>query len=881
MLPQARCFWGDSGRGKATSQRLGPLTPMLSPVGMTGMLRAAGIAMGRLCLRTGDLRQSHIAFLKAANSGHDAYAGLAEVELAMLALRAGDLADGEERLRRLLEASEGAATVPDELVLAARLELGRSLLSRAAMLDGEGSARAARRGRELLEAVVVGPDRLLSAVASLELGRWAARQGAYPLATSLLQSPADYPDKELAGIANVVLGMVHTSRGDGERACLYYVRGLRAPYAVSWPALTHAATALCRLGQRRVAASLMRTVAPATASMSQPHIRGQHTSLSPATSNSRCTTRCGSSLPEPLDLPTVGGLLAGLGDEDGARQAWEAAVKSLDSTLADRARLRLSMLAAQQGRTEEALEGFENLAEKGSGEEAHAAVLSAAMLLWHSGDLSAAEQRLRRLVDADSRYATRAALNLGAMLTAQGRNESALTAYRQALNSPEPAVAAAAAANLGDLHRSVGGNVQAAEYYRQAMQGPEPRSQQKAADGLMALVGRSADEDGIEVAEDALMVGGLLAGLGDEDGARQAWEAAVKSLDSTLADRARLRLSMLAAQQGRTEEALEGFENLAEKGSGEEAHAAVLSAAMLLWHSGDLSAAEQRLRRLVDADSRYATRAALNLGAMLTAQGRNESALTAYRQALNSPEPAVAAAAAANLGDLHRSVGGNVQAAEYYRQAMQGPEPRSQQKAADGLMALVGRSADEDGIEVAEDALMVGGLLAGLGDEDGARQAWEAAVKSLDSTLADRARLRLSMLAAQQGRTEEALEGFENLAEKGSGEEAHAAVLSAAMLLWHSGDLSAAEQRLRRLVDADSRYATRAALNLGAMLTAQGRNESALTAYRQALNSPEPAVAAAAAANLQHSVGLGHHFFDVKRRLNRASDSQQTEEDAL
>jgi predicted negative regulator of RcsB-dependent stress response len=135
-----------------------------------------------------------------------------------------------------------------------------------------------------------------------------------------------------------------------------------------------------------------------------------------------------------------------------------------------------------------------------------------------------------------------------------------------------------------------------------------------------------------------------------------------------------------------------------------------------------------------------------------------------------------------------------------------------------------------------------------VGDVAGAQRVLQAASAG-GGEQAVAASYRLALLLRGQGEVTQAATLLEQVVTTG-GSWAAAASIALASLRWRHGDPAAAIALLQDPAVRHSPYAARAALTLGTILAAEGEHDNAVTAWRQALHSPDPTISTTAALNL-------------------------------
>jgi tetratricopeptide (TPR) repeat protein len=231
----------------------------------------------------------------------------------------------------------------------------------------------------------------------------------------------------------------------------------------------------------------------------------------------------------------------------------------------------------------------------------------------------------------------------------------------------------------------------------------------------------------------ATLLGLLLAGQRDVEGARAAYQATIDSGDTALVPSAATLLGLLLAGQRDVEGARAAFQMAVDSGDTALVPSAAANLGVLLAGQGDVEGARAAYQLAIDSDNTDAApRAAHGLGVLLAGQGDVEGARAAYQAAIDSGHAEMAPMAALGLGLLLDSQGDREGAQAAYQLAVDSGDAEAGPRAVHGL----------------------GVLLAGQGDVEGARAAYQMAIDSGHAVAAPRAALALAALVGEQGDVE-------------------------------------------------------------------------------------------------------------------------------
>ena len=155
---------------------------------------------------------------------------------------------------------------------------------------------------------------------------------------------------------------------------------------------------------------------------------------------------------DPAAAFNLGLLLAGLGDQAGARTAFQSVIDSGHPHYAPAASRNLGVLLEEQGDETGARAAFETAIDSSDTEQAPAAAYGLGLLLEGQGDHAGARGAFQAAIESGhAEYAPAAARNLGVLLEGQGDHTGAQAAFQAAIESGDAEQAPAAAVNLGVL----------------------------------------------------------------------------------------------------------------------------------------------------------------------------------------------------------------------------------------------------------------------------------------------------------------------------------------------------------------------------------------------------------------------------------------------
>ncbi len=210
----------------------------------------------------------------------------------------------------------------------------------------------------------------------------------------------------------------------------------------------------------------------------------------------------------PKAAASLGLLLTGQGEVEGARAAYQQAIDSGHPDAAPAAAGGLGVLLAGQGEVEGARAAYQQAIDSGNPNAVPLVAFCLGVLLAGQGEVEGARAAYQQAIDSGHPDAApMAALFLGRLLAGQGEVEGARAAYQQAIDSGHPDDAPAAALGLGGLLTGQGEVEGARAAYQQAIDSGHPDAAPAAALGL----------------------GGLLAEQGEVEGARAAYQQAIDS----------------------------------------------------------------------------------------------------------------------------------------------------------------------------------------------------------------------------------------------------------------------------------------------------------------------------------------------------------------
>jgi tetratricopeptide (TPR) repeat protein len=354
--------------------------------------------------------------------------------------------------------------------------------------------------------------------------------------------------------------------------------------------------------------------------------------------------------------------------------------------------------------------------------------------------------------------------NLGGLLISQGDTARARELLTSALNSGGERVAPIAKVSLGVIAIADGEHEQARELLEAARASGHPTAAPSATCYLALLAEEDDDPDAAralltEVADGAApplaamglqLLGDTLAGRGDVDGARDAFERAIALDQPPWSPAAQVDLALVLGSGDPPPDAGRARELLAEIAGGDH---------------GD-----------------QAPRASDLLGDLLLKSGNAVGAQAAYQRAIESGHPDWAPIAMIDLAMLHAGAG----AAGAAR-----ARARLEQAEATGHRDQAPRAAD-----------LLGDLLASQSDPDGARAAYQRAIASEHPYWASIARTDLALLVAKGGDVEESVELLSAATASEDPRSAGFGRTMLAALQYDQGDHSLARSQL--VEDADS-----------------------------------------------------------------------------
>ncbi|MBI5069308.1 MAG: zinc-ribbon domain-containing protein [Deltaproteobacteria bacterium] len=399
LLAEVALARKETGRAEGLLQRLAQQQP--GP--------RAPHALGLAALQRGDSAAATGHFKKALEAGPAHLSS--SLELAALALAAGDLAAAQARLEPALTAEGKAQLGPRERARARQLH-GELLARQVAGPEAEGRLAAAEK--ELEEAVQEDPA---YAPARASLTRFLLRRNAPDRALAALQPALASGDAEISDL--------HARALAGTGRVLDAVNALDAAVA-KWgksPRLTYARGLVMAQGGKRAEAEKLFAEAAADPGYWEPHLALGRSRLAAGDVEGAAPALglAAEKAPgEPDAQAGLGDLRLARGDAEGARRAYEKAL-ALDPTHAPshlgvaREALARGDAAAARGALERAVRFDPRLTE--------ARVLFGT-LRWREGDLPGAAEEFRAAVAADPRQAL-ARTRLGAVQLEQGKVEAA------------------------------------------------------------------------------------------------------------------------------------------------------------------------------------------------------------------------------------------------------------------------------------------------------------------------------------------------------------------------------------------------------------------------------------------------------------------------
>ena len=193
--------------------------------------------------------------------------------------------------------------------------------------------------------------------------------------------------------------------------------------------------------------------------------------------------RAGHALASPAAAANLGILLAEHGDREGARAAFQQAIDSGEVEAAPVALVNLGMLTEAEGNPEVAREIYQAAAEIGGPDVYPLAWLRLGILLAGQEETAQARAAFEQAIDSGHReWAPTAAYNLGELLERSGDWQAAIAPFQQAFQSGQPGVSPFAAVRLGVL-LARGDDTQAAkDCYQAAISSGQPAGREGGAD---------------------------------------------------------------------------------------------------------------------------------------------------------------------------------------------------------------------------------------------------------------------------------------------------------------------------------------------------------------------------------------------------------------
>jgi tetratricopeptide (TPR) repeat protein len=331
--------------------------------------------------------------------------------------------------------------------------------------------------------------------------------------------------------------------------------------------------------------------------------------------------------------------------------------------------------------------------------------------------------------------------NLGIALSGQGRAEDAKTAYRRAIDAGHPYWSPVAMLRFGNLLDAEGDSQAAREMYKRAI-----------ASGNVGV----APVAMINLGEIYHREGNLLAAL-------ETLQEAMSSGHAVFAAAAVVVTADVLVDRGMAAQARELLEGVCDEGPPDSAAMAALSLGKLLIRTGETANAATVLRRAIDSGHyEYGPWAAITLGEMLAAAGDLAGARDAFKKAISSGHAECAPRAEVDLGVLLFSENDVTGAEKLFRHASESVFPKIAARGMINLGELLSAQGDPEAVEAftrasesgdpdiaPAAALELGNLLAASSDPQGARLAYERAIRSKHKQVGPEAESALRRLSLQ------------------------------------------------------------------------------------------------------------------------------------
>jgi cellulose synthase operon protein C len=545
--------------------------------------------LGGLLVSEGDLTQARILLDAALRSNNPEVEPLARTNLGALLLRNGEVEAAEREFELALNSGPGVAPF-------AQISLGYVLAARG---DTE-------RGYALLEAVASdnidqGPRALCM------LGELHLANGELEAARSSLQRAVETGHRDWAPYANVYIAMIREQEGDpvGARELLEAVIAAKHPSESARAAdvlgdiLLNADDLGGAEDAYRRAINLGHSWWSAIATIDLAGVRVLQDAVGESAELLRSVVAGGDPNAAPMAADILGDLLQfQVGDPDGARAAYQAAIDSKHPDWTPAAQFDL------------------------------------AQLLETEGDLAGAEAQFRQITESPNRiYATKAWDLLGDLLAGSGDSAGARAAYQRAIDNDAPEWSAVARVDLARLILADTDDVDEAE----------------------PLLTGAVDSATPDVAASARLILGLIALYRDDRvRASEEFQRAADTGPPRVAGPALMQIAKLALDDNDLARAGEILEDLLdgpyEDDAGLEQHAAAYLGVVRL-RQGDPGAALPLLQRgTASEDPDTAAYSYLNLGVLLFDLGDVDTAGEILERALDTGQPEVKNSVQAALG---------------------------------------------------------------------------------------------------------------------------------------------------------------------------------------------------------------------------------------
>lgn len=411
-------------------------------------------------------------------------------------------------------------------------------------------------------------------------------------------------------------------------------------------------------------------------------------------------------------LVDLGKVLIALGDPLGAREAFRSAGRHGTLPVCAAASLELADLLLEQGDQLGAIAAYEQAAAADDAQSSPLAYAALGRLALANGDRSAAEEAVRAAIASRHRLAAPAgSATLGTILQHRGERAAAHAAFEAGMASPDPVVAAEAAANLGGLLAEQGNLSGAEELW-----------------ASIPMVGWDTGDSLV-----TWHLAGAMLRRGDRDGAGDIWR-------QRFGDRA----AQAAMELSKTLKP--PYANLALEQAIIIGDPAVLPSALdtLLSLLDDDEQFDRLRRAMDDGEPELTPLAAMRLGQLHAVHGDIEAARRVWEVAVASGHPEYAAHGMYEIGLSFFRAQELPVARDWYQRAVSAESSTVRPSAAVNLGGVLASLGDLEGAETAfgiaiasdnrEQAgwgwVNLGVLRSKAGDAEGAHQAWRQALGS-------------------------------------------------------------------------------------------------------------------------------------------------------